>query len=129
MSPVNAFSWLSMMWKSSCGGGMRPVSSFDQIGMSFKKISKAPDDTNYTFCMETKKKQNFNLILKKYDFSTDLGVGDKNNVCRINYLSFEHISDKEYHHTGINLIFYTPRKPSWYSLSNLSPNIILWHND
>lgn len=34
------------MLNSSCGDGMRPVSNFDQIGMSFKLISKAPDDTN-----------------------------------------------------------------------------------
>lgn len=49
--------------------------------------------------------------------------------CNENYLSFEHISDEEHHHTGINLIFYAPLEPSWYRLSKLCPNIVLWHND
>lgn len=49
--------------------------------------------------------------------------------CNENYLSFEHITDEEHHHTGINLIFYAPLEPSWYRLSKLCPNIVLWHND
>lgn len=38
--------WLLIMLKSSCGDGMRPVSSFDQTGISLKLISNAPDETS-----------------------------------------------------------------------------------
>lgn len=41
-----ALIWLSMILKSSCGDGIRPVSNFDHTGMSLMNISNAPDDTN-----------------------------------------------------------------------------------
>ena len=34
--------WLSMIWKSSPGCGIRPDSILDQTGMSFREISNAP---------------------------------------------------------------------------------------
>lgn len=36
--------WLSIIWNSSCGDGMRPVSSFDHTGMSLIDISNAPEE-------------------------------------------------------------------------------------
>lgn len=47
--------WLSMIWKSSCGAGMRPVESFDQIGISLSEISKAPDEISCASSMFVKK--------------------------------------------------------------------------
>ena len=52
--------WLSMIWNSSWGCGILPVSSFDQIGTSFKEISKAPDEIS---C-----KLNIKKIRKAYEY-------------------------------------------------------------
>lgn len=38
--------WLSIIWNSSGGCGIRPVSSLDQTGTSLNLISKAPVETN-----------------------------------------------------------------------------------
>lgn len=42
----NTLVWLSIMLNSSCGDGMRPVSNFDQTGISFRLISNAPEATS-----------------------------------------------------------------------------------
>ena len=40
--PMFMFMWLSMIWNSSPGWGIRPDSILDQTGMSLRLISKAP---------------------------------------------------------------------------------------
>lgn len=40
---LSIFKWLSIMLNSSCGDGIRPVSSLDHAGISFIEISNAPE--------------------------------------------------------------------------------------
>lgn len=51
-----------MIWNSSAGWGMRPVSSFDQTGTSFSEISNAPDCTSWPSRMLHRK----NSIMQAY---------------------------------------------------------------
>lgn len=51
-----------MMWNNSCGDGIRPVSSFDQTGISLKLISNAPDEMS---CVGEKRgKEKCNFLIK-----------------------------------------------------------------
>lgn len=45
------------------------------------------------------------------------------------YLSFQHVTNEEYHHTCINFVLCTPLIPSWYTLTKLRPNIIWWNQN
>lgn len=48
--------------------------------------------------------------------------------CMASYLSFEHVSNEEHHHAGVDFVFLAPLEPSWHRLSKLTPNIVRWHN-
>lgn len=54
--------WLSIIWKSSFGWGILPVSSFDQTGTSLRLISNAPEEINCPSMMFDKK----NNIMQEY---------------------------------------------------------------
>jgi len=56
--------WFSMIWNISCGAGMRPVSSFDQIGTSLNVISNAPVDMSWPSIALLMKK----IIIQAYIF-------------------------------------------------------------
>lgn len=53
---------LSMIWNSSGGWGILPVSSLDHSGMLFREISNAPDETICPSIMLAKK----NIIMHAY---------------------------------------------------------------
>lgn len=49
---------------------------------------------------------------------------ESNPIDDMTYLSFKHIANKKNHHASINFVFRTPLEPPWYSLTNLTPNVI-----
>ena len=53
---------LSIIWNSSGGWGIRPVSSFDHNGMLLRDISNAPDETSWPSIILAKK----NIIMHAY---------------------------------------------------------------
>lgn len=61
-------------------------------------------------------------------FPSTIWINEKIAKCQNTYLSLQHVSNEENHHTGINFIFCTPLVPSRYALAELSPNII-WRYD